>query len=227
MDNFDLRKYLVENKVTINSRMLREQNESWVLMIGHPEYWKDFTVEDPYTGPTSVKGMEKYVNSLGLTDLANEPDNTLNLGAKHPDFAVFEPYEGNYAIFAKKSFIENSESYQGKMDGEFMADLHYELMNNYNDYFLENKITRNSKLINEETPGKPAEVEVATFSNGQTFEKEGEDMEGGIVTRILKYPKGYAIFGQEYDWNNGEYEEEAYVYYYDMQGNEVEENEIM
>jgi len=31
MDNFDLRKYLVENKVTTNSRMINEENTTFTL----------------------------------------------------------------------------------------------------------------------------------------------------------------------------------------------------
>lgn len=37
MDNFDLKKYLVENKVTTNSRILTENTDPSLMIVGDPE----------------------------------------------------------------------------------------------------------------------------------------------------------------------------------------------
>jgi hypothetical protein len=164
MDNFDLKKYLVENKVTTNSKMLNEGD------------WN------------TANNVMAIINQL------------LEMGK-----------EGKMVLAVLERIPEWQELVSANQD----ADL------------PENKITTNSKMVNEETPGKPVEVKEVSFPNGTTFKKGEEDMEGGIVTSIRQYPNGYAVFGQEYDWNNREYEEEGYVYFYDKEGNEVEETEVM
>jgi hypothetical protein len=94
-------------------------------------------------------------------------------------------------------------------------------------------------MLNENTPAKYTNIKKVTFSKGitgedgetltnnpdgsYTFEKGQEDMVGGITTAILKYSNGYGVSGQEYDWNNREYEEEGYTYFYDKEGNQVED----
>ena len=96
-------------------------------------------------------------------------------------------------------------------------------------YLVENKVTTNSRMVEENwVPAvKPKTVRKVEFPNGKTFEKGGEDMEGNIVIFIHKYPDGYGVSGQEYSWEDGEYGKEAYTYYFDNEGNEAEEGDIV
>ena len=95
-------------------------------------------------------------------------------------------------------------------------------------YLVENKVTTNSKIMTEqEGKTKPQKVTKVNFPNGKTFEEGGEDEEGNIVIFIHKYPKGFGVSGQEYDWDNDEHGDEAYTYWYDLQGNESSENDIV
>jgi hypothetical protein len=61
-------------------------------------------------------------------------------------------------------------------------------------------------------------VDSVKFPNGRSFKMSGEDMEGGMVIGILKLKDGYAVSGMEYDPSA-----EGYTYYYDLEGNEVED----
>ena len=74
---------------------------------------------------------------------------------------------------------------------------------------------------------KVQRVSKVVFPNGLSFRKGEEDMEGGKVIFIEKFPKGYAVSGQEFDWDNQLPGEEAYTYYYDLQGSESTEDEIV
>ena len=66
MDNFDLKKYLVENKATTNSKMLSEAEGKTMaeLTVGGKTY--ELGVDDPNDDGTVVK-IEKYPNGYFIT----------------------------------------------------------------------------------------------------------------------------------------------------------------
>lgn len=88
-------------------------------------------------------------------------------------------------------------------------------------YLVENKVTTNSKMLNEneETTlpnGKLKKVVIA----GTTYEVGSPDPnDDGNIIKIEKHPKGYFIMGRS--------KREGYGYGVDMKGNIVDEDEIM
>jgi hypothetical protein len=175
MDNFDLKKYLVENKVTTNSQMVNEYS-------GNTGFDYD-----------AIEKMEKEASS-----------EEFHMFVKGADAVAFDLLEKGYSEKQINDFlvytistlsIDETVSEAEKKEGELKK--------------------------------KPQKVRKVEFPNGTTFKVGEEDMEGGIVIFIHKYPKGYGVSGQEYDWNNAEYGEEAYTYWYDSEGNESTENGIV
>jgi hypothetical protein len=88
-------------------------------------------------------------------------------------------------------------------------------------YLIENKVTTNSKMINEneETTlpnGKLKKVVIA----GTTYEVGSPDPnDDGNIIKIEKHPKGYFIMGRS--------KREGYGYGVDMEGNVVDEDQII
>jgi hypothetical protein len=86
MDNFDLRKYLVENKVTTNSKMVTEATEAKAWLVGEedglPKIMRFSSVEDakenqfdemaddPYNRPlfTSLEDLKAYLDAQYMRD---------------------------------------------------------------------------------------------------------------------------------------------------------------
>lgn len=103
-------------------------------------------------------------------------------------------------------------------------------MDNFNlkKYLVENKITRNSQMLKEEEA--MAELTVG----GKTYELGSDDPnDDGTVVKIEKYPNGYFITGAVYDSPEqyvedpeGENAEEAYGYAIDLEGNDMEEDDL-
>ena len=88
-------------------------------------------------------------------------------------------------------------------------------------YLVENKVTRNSRMIkeNEEVPFSDNNLKKVTVA-GTTYEVGSDDPnDDGTIITIEKHPKGYFIMGQSGD--------EGYGYGVDMEGNIVDEDEIM
>lgn len=95
------------------------------------------------------------------------------------------------------------------------------------DYYEESDYIKRRKKEMYEADFKVQRVSKVVFPNGLSFRKGEEDMEGGIVLFIEKFPNGYAVSGNEFDWDNQLYGDEAYTYYYDLDGNESTEDEIV
>ena len=115
MDNFDLKKYLVENKVTINSKMLtEEEGNSWTMITGyvggaHSEMI-DGIEHKPFTG--TFQEMRKIAKKLKL-----ETQPTQNSA----DFIGFEDPDGAFLMFVKDSLIT------GPIDDDFVYDLYADM----------------------------------------------------------------------------------------------------
>ena len=111
MDNFDLKKYLVENKVTTNSKMINEEVEnSW----------------------TMISGVYGGANSEQLMNLKHRPFNgsaeqMAQVATKHradsevvtsADLVAFEGEEGEFVLFVKDNLIT------GPIDQELVDNLY-------------------------------------------------------------------------------------------------------
>lgn len=104
-------------------------------------------------------------------------------------------------------------------------------MNNFDlkKFLTENKLTRSSKLLNEvdEPSFKPKRLEKLTVG-GKTYEIGGFDPnDDGRIMYIEKYPNGYFITGGVYsDYGSGDPPREAYGYALDLDGNEIEQEDL-
>jgi hypothetical protein len=296
MDNFDLKKYLVENKVTRNSRMVNEASTE--ALEGIADVIANYSTEDPKDAADTVGEMaleflegeavpEGMFNSKmragianilrqhssrkmsgmeaakKLAELLKNPANYEEGGAGQKGAKVGSA-EGADISVGEESSLQDTQYYIIRVGGKSqtvsvevagepvtLQQVTSEtgltpkkaqiIVNHINSQLglTEKKVTRNSRMLDENTPAKYTKIKKVTFSKGitgedgetltnnpdgsYTFEKGQEDMEGGITTAILKYPNGYGVSGQEYDWNNREYEEEGYTYFYDKKGNQVED----
>jgi len=96
-------------------------------------------------------------------------------------------------------------------------------------YLVENKVTRNSRMIIKEGKG----IDKLTLG-GKTYELGIDDPnDDGTVVKIEKYPNGYFITGVIYDYPEqyvedpeGENAEEAYGYAIDLEGNDMDEDDL-
>jgi len=198
MDNFDLKKYLIENKATTNSRMLNEEQ-------------------------TTVDALAKYYITLLK---AKYPKNLVKLIADYVADSmngIPEPKSESDLMNWAKSDIQWNASEEGIDEKDIDKNYIQALVAG-----VEDTIPSDSKMMKEqEGKKKPEKISKVEFPNGKTFEEGGEDEEGNIVIFIHKYPTGYSVSGQEYDWDNDEYGDEAYTYWYDLKGNESSENDIV
>ena len=78
MDNFDLKKFLVENKLTTNSRMLNENFNDQTSAI-------EKFINEPLLGGYFINTIEGPMHSIDL-QIATEPDN--HEGKKLTDFTI-------------------------------------------------------------------------------------------------------------------------------------------
>jgi hypothetical protein len=107
MDNFDLKKYLVENKVTTNSRMMNEESQE---VEASPEAIKTYL--------TLLKG--KFGDKLSQF-IEDELYDSMNMG----NYEL--PQEWNDEEFAKWAKMDlewnASEGEEGIIDSDFAKDL--------------------------------------------------------------------------------------------------------
>jgi len=102
--------------------------------------------------------------------------------------------------------------------------------NNFNlkKFLIENKLTSNSRLLKERwTLKRGKKVEKLTLG-GKTYEiGDFDPNDDGRVKSIEKYPNGYAITGAVYsDYGDGGRPKEMYTYGLDLDGNEMDEEEL-
>ena len=93
------------------------------------------------------------------------------------------------------------------------------LKENYERIFGKGALTE-SDPYDKATPVQSVNVGTARYELG------GQDPEGNKVIGIYKHPNGFEVMGREWHDENG-FGDEAYSYWYDLKGNEAEEDEIV
>jgi hypothetical protein len=162
MDNFDLRKYLVENKVTTNSRMINEQENTKYFQLGYnygpnaklnidpnmPE-WKTISqlANDLYNTGVPLNSLEQNNAAVEFTKgyIASIATNRVR-------------YQGLSSIINALGSVEENGHRENYLPGAEMMkeeftdplDVLYSLPDYTEKYLIENKVTTNSKMLNED-----------------------------------------------------------------------------
>lgn len=92
-------------------------------------------------------------------------------------------------------------------------------------FLVENKLTTGSKMVQEAfVPKKLKKLTVG----GKTYELGDFDPnDDGRILSIEKYPNGYFITGEIFsDYGDGEDPEEGYGYAIDLDGNQMDEDDL-
>jgi hypothetical protein len=219
-DNFNLKKYLVENKVTTNSKMLTEAGEDPFSFLdkyitpvndANPELvTKVKSMLDAYEVSELEQGIDTF--GEGLLDYYMEydqhwpgmPDGMANDLWDAKLLATVKAYKGGTmdikkAVSQFRKILSNPRNYQG--DG--------------------NRVTNNPKTVNEneEVPFSDNNLKKVVVA-GTTYEVGSDDPnDEGIIIAIEKHPKGYFIMGQS--------GREGYGYGVDFEGTQVDQEEVM
>ncbi len=161
MDNFDLRKYLVENKITTNSRMTGNENTYRINLPIIDELLKDSVVLKSHTKPKgglSIPEIESFINKN------RNKGKFLWEYSEYDEEAGLQELSPEVALETAKSIETFSEVPKGVVSG-FESSLHFvknpidleklasvteypavsKMMNEYS----KNKVTTNSKIVNE------------------------------------------------------------------------------
>jgi len=95
-------------------------------------------------------------------------------------------------------------------------------------FLVENKLTTNSRLLKEQWTLKRGKKFQEITIGGKTYTVGDFDPnDDGRIKSIEKYPNGYAINGAVYsDYGSGDAPKEMYVYGLDLDGNEMDEEEL-
>lgn len=141
------------------------------------------------------------------------------------DYSFYsDMYKGVYGI---RPHGQSAEQLCNWLNSEFKLEGNRIVRKDGQDELYESDYMKRRKKEMNEADFKVQRVSKVVFPNGLSFRKGEEDMEGGIVLFIEKFPNGYAVSGNEFDWDNQLYGDEAYTYYYDLDGNESTEDEIV
>jgi hypothetical protein len=91
-------------------------------------------------------------------------------------------------------------------------------MENFNlkKFLVENKLTTNSRILNENV-----EVEEVTLGNTRFAVEEPDPLDDGTIISISKHKNGYFITGEVQDEDGNA--EEGYGYGVDFEGNRIED----
>jgi hypothetical protein len=95
-------------------------------------------------------------------------------------------------------------------------------------FLVENKLTSNSKMLKEEWTLKNGKKLKKLTVGGKTYEiGDFDPNDDGRIESIEKYSNGYAITGAVYsDYGDGDGPKEAYTYGLDLNGNEMDEEDL-
>jgi hypothetical protein len=91
-------------------------------------------------------------------------------------------------------------------------------MENFNlkKFLVENKLTSNSRMLNENTEVDQIELEGTRFAV-----EEQDPLDDGVIVSITKHKRGYFITGEVQDEDGNV--KEGYGYGVDFQGNRLED----
>lgn len=96
------------------------------------------------------------------------------------------------------------------------------------NFLIENKLTQNSKMLEERWTLKSGKKLKKLTVGGKTYEKGADDPnDDGKIESIEKYPNGYYITGGVYsDYGYGDDAKEGYGYAIDLNGDEMDEEDL-
>ena len=95
-------------------------------------------------------------------------------------------------------------------------------------FLTENKLTSNSKMLQEEWTLVNGKKLKKLTVGGKTYEiGDFDPNDDGRIESIEKYPNGYAIDGGIYShYGDGDGPKEMYVYAIDLDGNKMDEEDL-
>jgi len=144
MDNFDLKKYLVENKVTTNSRMLNEQTDSIPAAI--QETGRLLKKEGiPFTMVTE-KEMEDELQH-GVDPGVDTTKSVIKLKGSKGNVYIAEFGYGSISVDAKDIDENYPEFWQELGEGEYATDSGKDIIRVLRKYFM--KDTSSSRMMKE------------------------------------------------------------------------------
>jgi hypothetical protein len=168
MDNFDLKKYLVENKVTTNSQLEEASAlsiEPYTAENPSGEFEYKVLYYEPGKNQPTYQSLHKYLPTLSgaflvlnsakkigvnTTDgkIANkvEPRTVVDKSGKTVDFKD-ESGEDARAAFSKAGYRDYTGNQVGNINEAVLSKGDFDLKK----YLVENKVTTNSKMLSEIT----------------------------------------------------------------------------
>jgi hypothetical protein len=200
MDNFDLKKYLVENKITTNSQLEEASAlsiEPYTAENPSGEFEYKVLYYEPGKNQPTYQSLHKYLPTLSgaflvlnsakkigvnTTDgkIANkvEPRTVVDKSGKTVDFKD-ESREDARAAFSKAGYRDYTGNQVGNINEAVLSKDNFDLKK----YLVENKITTNSQMLNES-------VEVPAWLKGKLEDVHVKPGQGSIfaksVDEILK-----------------------------------------
>jgi len=175
-NNFDLRKFLIENKLTSNSRSVNEG----MTIVGH-------TPEEELKNAEELVAKAKELGLEASIAYHNGRVSTVEVG---------------------KSGIQSHPELRDIQDRQFAE---YD----------------KNKPKDTKPSFKPKKLKKLTVG-GKTYEiGDFDPNDDGRIESIEKYPNGYAITGGIYsDYGDGDDAKEGYTYAIDLDGNEMDEEDL-
>jgi hypothetical protein len=176
MDNFDLKKYLVENKVTINSRMIKENEEDFSVELLVPKVY--FNVETGELAETPAAFGAR--SELKYMDITNYSD-----GEELIEW-VFD------------SSLEKAKQFEKNYPGLFKVVGGSETVNEGESSIIPN-IRKTAALLKQE--GIP--FEMVSFEDLEADLQHGMDVEGDTAKGVIKLDtKKGIIYVAEYGYGS-------------------------
>jgi len=196
MNNFDLKKFLVENKLTTASKIRKD--EVTIPVDDYPgcgSGLKEFTV---------ITDDEKDIEVVTVTHIDDE---TSQLQVSDQTGGPAFTQKVIYCIEEIRDLFIQDGGIQGDGEGGYYFDANPPQL-----ALVLSELGVPKKFL---TMDPEDENSFVKFPNGLSFWVGGEDEEGGFVTKIVKHRNGYEIKGTS---RGGEYS-----YYYTFQGKEVDD----
>ena len=230
MNNFDLRKFLAENKLTSKSKLIKEELTPLQQYVFN--YEKDINGEVSGNVLQAIKSLESaedvydyYANERGWED-----DRDLKDDLK----SIFKQVKSKFGGSDLTDLQQTALSYVKKRFGNDEAKKDLDIIKSFKERqefldYVKKKIEdeNNSNSLSEVTIKDGKKLKKLTVG-GKTYEKEEEDPSGeGRILTIEKYSNGYYITGGIYsDYGDGDEPKEQYSYAIDLKGNDIEEEEL-
>jgi hypothetical protein len=225
MSNFDLRKFLTENKLTTNSKLLNEGSSN--------DSYSDY--KPGMIAPADLYYSDKHGKLVAMGDVDDKYHDSLKdylvvrKGEKIPDpmdEELQKVTENNIQKALNSLEVDvdpNGEAFlekHGITTREQAIELLKALRSEYNDWAY----TDIAKAIKMKFGGTSPDAADLAIGGKNYSVGEDDPNDDGTITSIEKYPNGYFITGTVHN-QDGE-EKEGYGYAIDLDGNEMDEEDL-